>query len=399
MKTILSVLAVLLAAGNQAWADVKLPHIFGDNMVLQQGVPVKLWGWASPGEMVAVSFGKSQVKTTADAQGNWKLELPPQRASFQKLELVVKGNNLITLKNVLVGEVWLCSGQSNMSLGIVATTNPEAVFKSCSNPDIRLFRVKERNLQEKQNDIVSDFGWRLCSPQTLGEGKKMWQGVSAVGYFFARELFDQLKVPIGIIDASRGDTRIDPWIPAEKYNSVSPELFQAFKVSQKDHRPHQMPGALFNAMINGLAPFPISGFLWCQGESGHPEGMLYLQKSKLLEESWRELWGNRKLPFHLVQIGPYDYQEPPQVLPEFWEAQYAVTQQVPDTDIVCTNDIGDVKELHFPDKRDVGLRLARLALKKSYGRNIAADTPVFKSFSVEGPIMRISFEKDRKSVV
>ncbi len=422
-------------------AALKLPTVFSSNMVLQQGMPVKIWGWAAPGETVSASFGSAKASAKADAKGEWKLELPAQKASDMPAKLTVKDSKKeIVLDNVLVGEVWLCSGQSNMQMGIGVSDNGAEAIKNCANKNIRLFTVKNKFSPVALDDVGSN-GWQVCNPEALG-GAKGWGGFSAAGYYFGKELNKSLNVPVGLIESSWGGTRIEPWIPPVGFAAV-PALKDLYKsvllrdFTTSEHKAavdelvksvgkwresalqardaeiavpaypampsefvlptqgqQQTPCWLYNAMINGIVPFQFKGAIWYQGESNHGEGMLYVEKTKAQVLGWRKVFENPDMPYYLVQIAPYQYgSESIFREPEFWEAQFAILKAVPNTGIVCTMDIADLKDIHPKNKLEVGRRLALQALAKTYGKkDIAADSPSFKSFAVEGSKMRVSFD-------
>ena len=372
---IAAVFAVLAAT---AKADVKLPSIFGNGMVLQQGKPLKVWGWASPGESVRVSFASDKAQTLADENGEWKLELPSQKASATPAKVLIQGNNEIVLDNVLVGEVWLCSGQSNMAMGLKATENAEQEISAAENPELRLFFIKQPGEPASQNDVAAK--WKACSPQTVVEdgelhnGWPLWKGFSGVGYHFGKVLNRELKVPVGLIQAAVGGSGIDSW-------QISTWSFG-------------VPGGLATGMLRPIVPFQIRGAIWYQGEANHQLGMRYVERTRDLFSGWRKAWVEPELPCYIVQIAPYKYPgESAFVLPEFWEAQLAIANSIPNTGIASTIDLGDPNDIHPKRKKEVGARLALQALQKTYGRaDVVADGPSFKSFSIEGGKARVSFD-------
>ncbi|HEY1174349.1 MAG TPA: sialate O-acetylesterase [Verrucomicrobiae bacterium] len=425
----------VLAASLSAHADARLASIFGDNMVLQRDQKLPVWGWASPGEAVSVQLdGQSAVSATADAAGKWRVELPPQKADGKARTLTVKANNTLTLKDVLVGEVWLCSGQSNMEWTVNNSENPKDEIAAANYPTIRHIKVPLKPASVPQDEFKAS--WQVCSPQTAG-------GFTAAGYFMARKLQKELGVPIGLINSSWGGTRIEPWTPVTGFADL-PQLKDihsqvlktlpdnpAYQQKLKQHldavdkwsasakaalaenkpvtaspvfpaditplaslqSPQQQPTTLFNAMINPFVGFPIRGAIWYQGESNHGEGMLYTEKMKALIQGWRKIWGIGEFPFFYVQIAPYKYgAEDPNVLATFWEAQSAA-QAIPNTGMVVTTDIANLNDIHPKNKQDVGLRLALLALKNTYGKSdVVANGPKFKSLKQEGDKLRVTFE-------
>lgn len=422
----------LLVAVPSLRADVRLPRVFGDHMVLQQEKPVALWGWAAPGEKVEVRLGADAVSTTATPAGEWKAELPARRAGGP-FTLTVTAANTLRLEDVLVGEVWLCSGQSNMEMGVRMCAQGEAEVAAAQHPQIRLLMVPNRWTPQPQNDI--EAAWKVCSPQTVGEGG--WGGFSAAGYYFGRELHRRLGVPVGLIDATWGGTRIEPWTPPEGFAAVpalageseavqwgdprtelhrlkAEELLQATERWVRESRealgrkaplpamptfPDRLrpPGdvqhatALYNGMLHPLAPFALRGAIWYQGESNSGEGALYTEHTRALVAGWRSVWKDPTLAYYYVQIAPYNYGGSPETVAEFWEAQ-AAAQSIPGTGMVVINDIGDLKDIHPANKQDVGKRLALWALARTYGKtDVAYASPTVVSVEPEGGVLRVQF--------
>ncbi|MEO1524423.1 MAG: sialate O-acetylesterase [Planctomycetota bacterium] len=410
-------------------ADVRLPGFFGDHMVLQQQMPIRVWGWADKGESVTVTIGDRSATATPGANGKWMAELPEMKASKQSHALIVEGKNRLELKDVLIGEVWLCSGQSNMEWSVRASRNAAEEIAAADHPLIRHIKVARRPSTEPLDDITSE--WQVCSPETAG-------AFTACGYFMARELQQQLDVPIGLVNSSWGGTRVEPWTPPIGFQRVEAlrDIHQsvlgrtpgsaAYRKRLEQHvqatekwlaeardalekessvgtspsfppqltpfKSHQDPTMLYNGMIHALVGFPIRGAIWYQGESNHVEGMLYTEKKKALINGWRELWGQGEFPFYYVQIAPFQYgNEDPTILAEFWEAQAAV-QELPRTGMVVINDIATLNDIHPPNKQDVGKRLALLALKNDYGRDVVAASPSLIDFETVGTKLKLNFK-------
>jgi len=424
----------LLAASLTAYADAKLPSIFGDHMVLQRDQKLPVWGWAAPGEKVSVQLdSQSAVTATADAKGDWKVELPPQKAGGPHT-LTVKAKNTLAVKDVLIGEVWLCSGQSNMEWVVANCDNAQQEIAAANLPNIRHIMVPKKPADQPQKDFKGD--WQVCSPETAGR-------FTAAGFFMARKLHAELGVPIGLVHSSWGGTRIEPWTPVsgfadlpqlkdiytqvlrtlpdnpqyqdilkkhltavEKWTAdakaalaenrsvpASPAFPDQLKPLTANASPQQQPTTLYNGMIHPFLGFAMRGAIWYQGESNHGEGMLYTEKMKALIQGWRKIWGIGDFPFYFVQIAPYMYgTENPNVLPTFWEAQSAAAK-IPNTGMVVTTDIGNLKDIHPKNKQDVGLRLALLALKNTYGKSdVVAEGPKFKSIKPQGDEIIVTFE-------
>ncbi|MGB7327125.1 MAG: sialate O-acetylesterase [Rubripirellula sp.] len=430
VSRVLLVVGVLIGTGaDDVQADVRLPGFFADHMVIQQQKPIRIWGWDNAGQRVTVSIGESSVIATADDSGRWSAELPAMTASDQPTTVAVEGSSTIEIKDVLVGEVWLCSGQSNMEWTVASSTNAKEEIAAAEYPTIRQFQVGKRPSNVPMDDVQSN--WQLCSPQTAG-------GFTACGYFMARKLQKELGVPIGLLNSSWGGTRIEPWTApvgfekvdalADIYDSVlsrtpgtdrNRDLNQqhvtntqawidaakqalatggavspspAYPATLTPFESHQDPTMLYNGMIHAMVGFPIRGAIWYQGESNHGEGMLYTEKMKALIAGWRELWKQGDFPFYFVQIAPFQYgAEDPEVLATFWEAQAAATK-IPNTGMVVINDIATIGNIHPPNKQDVGLRLALLALKHDYGRDVVAESPTMASMESLNGSLKITFE-------
>lgn len=444
MTVALAVLAGGGLAAVPAQAEVRLPKVFASHMVVQREQPLPVWGWANPGETVTVRLGQAVGTATANARGEWKAELPARPAGGP-FTLTAAGSSTVTCEDVMVGEVWLCSGQSNMEMGIGACQDAPQEIAAANYPGIRLLMVPNRWTAEPQADM--DGTWKVCSPQTVAEGG--WGGFSAAAYYFGRELNRQLGVAVGLIDASWGGTCIQTWTPPAGFAAV-PALKGEYEVVQQgDPRtaahqarlgqtlaeyenwlaaarqalaaktlvpavpaypgellpPHheQNATALYNGMIHPLCPFALRGAIWYQGESNSGEGMLYAERMKALVGGWRTVWGatdakavaaGRAFPFYFVQIAPFNYGSPrPQYIGEFWEAQAAAQDAIPGAGMIVINDIGNVSDIHPRNKQDVGRRLAAWALAKTYGRaGVAYSGPVFKAMHVEGDKIRVSFD-------
>jgi sialate O-acetylesterase len=426
-----SLLALALALfASSAWADVRVPSVFGDHMVLQQQQPIRVWGWADKGESVSVSIGSDTQTTTADDSGRWQVALPPRKASTTPVTLRIQGNNSVAINDVLVGEVWLCSGQSNMEWTVAASANAQAEIAAAEHPLIRQIKVPLVQSNTPLDDFQSN--WQICSPDTAAT-------FTACGYFLARRLQQELGVPVGLVNASWGGTRIEPWTPPIGFQSVNAlqDIYRSVIGRTPGTAPYrdrlaahiraldawvaeaksrvdstepvtpspaypaeltpftgtQDPTMLYNGMIHPLVGFPIRGAVWYQGESNHGEGMLYVEKKKALINGWRTLWGQGDFPFYYVQIAPFQYgNEDPEILAQFWEAQ-AACQSIPTTGMVVINDIATVGDIHPPNKQDVGYRLASLALRNDYGRtDLVASSPEVARLEVLGNRLKLHFK-------
>ncbi|MDE2658371.1 MAG: 9-O-acetylesterase, partial [Verrucomicrobiota bacterium] len=324
-------------------AEVKLPSVFGDHMVLQQGQRLPVWGWAEPGESVTVSIAGQSHTTEADKNGAWNLRLKKSlKASKLPVAFTVKGSNTIDFKDVLVGEVWLCSGQSNMEWPVRSSDNADKEIANAKHPLIRHIKIPHRPSDKEERDVTTD-GWLVCSPKTVGN-------FTAVGYFFARHLQGELDVPIGLLGCNWGGTRIEPWTTRSGFRSVPALKDIADKLDtfpqKRDNGSinHQSALALHNGMISPINPYGIRGALWYQGESNNGEGMLYYEKKKALINGWRDIWNNKKMPFYFVQLAPYKYGGEPTRLAGIWQAQLE-TLKVPHTGMAVTTDIGNIRDI------------------------------------------------------
>ncbi|WP_295768305.1 sialate O-acetylesterase [uncultured Mucilaginibacter sp.] len=385
--------ACLMAANS--YATVVLPKILGNGMVLQRNQTVPVWGTAAKGEKITVRFAGQTKTAIADTGGKWRVFLKSMEASAKGRDLVISGTNKIVLSDILVGEVWLCSGQSNMQYEMrknskvarpdTSTANsPIDELERAHNPAIRIFLV-DRKRQVKPDSTHS--GWSIAQDSAL-------RAFSAAGYFFAKKIHAELKVPVGIISSAVSGSRIEPWINETAFNSEP--YFKTIKVDGD-------PGKFYHPMIETLAPYAIKGFLWYQGESNVGETMSYIYKMQVLINSWRKLWGNDKLPFYYVQLAPYtnsvDKKFTNETLPEFREAQVQVLQ-IPRTGMIVTTDLNDnVKNIHPPFKWEIGRRLALVALAKTYGLKNEYSGPVYAGMSVDRDQVILKFDHVGKGLI
>jgi sialate O-acetylesterase len=418
-----SILSCLLISVSVA--DVRLPAIFSDNMVLQRQMPVPVWGFADAGEQVTINISGQSKTVRADHDGKWMVKLAAMPAGGP-FEMTVRGDNAVTFTNVMVGEVWVCSGQSNMEFHLEQTPGARAEIKNATNSNIRLFTIPWTIAEKPKDDV--EASWLVCHPNFV-------DNFSAVAYFFGEALNSQLDVPIGLIQSAYGGSKIEPWMTIEALKQV-PSLSSAVEYIEKSDQVHrgqvakalkeleiylpmakkafaageavpvppkwpvhplatdkQQPSCLYNGMINPIVPFGMRGVIWYQGEAncGQNDGMLYYDKFKAMLASWRSRWGQGNFPFYFVQLAPFHYGDSEE-LPLFWEAQTACLQ-IPNTGMAVTVDIGDPYDIHPKNKRDVAKRLALWALAKDYGKkDIVYSGPLYKSMSVEGNKAVISFD-------
>ncbi len=408
MKSCLRVAAFVFIVSLCARADVTLPALIADHMVLQRGLPVHVWGKAAPGEAVSVAFRGQTRTATADAVGLWSVYLPPSDAGGP-FDMTVKGNNTITLSDVLVGDVWVASGQSNMEWPVKNAANGQAEVAGANFPRIRLFRVRNK-VAGYPLDEVEGSPWAQCSPETVPD-------FSAIAYFFGRDLHQKLGVPIGLIDSAWGGTPADAWTSLRALSSDA-ALMPVFaewsrmndsaaldklwrqkrlndwekavaRAKAEGRRPpgypwepneggSWTPAGLYNAMIAPLTKYPIRGAIWYQGESNaSPErAPLYSRLFRTMIQDWRSAWGQGDFPFLFVQLANYKAGANAR-WPELREAQFEALA-LRNTGMAVTIDVGNPDDIHPRDKQTVGARLAAAARAISYGENVVYSGPLFR---------------------
>ncbi len=404
-------------------AELRLSGLFTDHTVLQREQPVPVWGWADPDEAITVEFAGQKKAAKADANGKWLVKLDSMPASMEARELVVKSSDEkreSKITDVLVGDVWLCSGQSNMAFRMKTVANAKEEIAAANHPAIRFYRVQDEFSQKPVQDAKGP--WKPVAPTNIEE-------CSAVAYYFAVSLRQKYDVPIGLLISSVGGTRIEIWMESEtlaalgaagplieKWKNVSPEEFEridvAYRAYQKElyggypqavraakaegkpvppepvrpaMRCHDCPSALHNGMIAPLKPYAIRGVIWYQGEGNAGQGPQYEKLQPALIADWRKTWGE-KLPFLFVQIAPHE-----SIPPTFRESQLRTWQATPHTAMAVTLDVGDAKNIHPVWKRPVGQRLALAARALSYGEAIEYSGPVYKSMTVDADRAIVSF--------
>ena len=409
--------AVLIALASPAFAYVTTPAIFFDHMVLQRGMDVPVWGWADPGEKVTVSFAGQEVTATADADGNWSVRLAPLAASDEPRELVVAGSaNEERFSDVLVGEVWVCSGQSNMQWPVQASQDAEGEIAAADLPRIRLFTVQNVTADEPQRDTKAT--WKVCTPESVRD-------FSAVGFFFGRSLLEHLDVPVGLIDSSWGGTPAESWTSRERlleHHLLRPIVRQwdrwvegydpdkareehearleewkkqaevAREAGEQPPRlprlndprtnPHR-PASLYNAMIAPIIPYAIRGAIWYQGESNAGRAFQYRTLFPVMIRDWRDRWGQGDFPFLFVQLANFlAVQQQPVQADATWpflrEAQL-LTLELPDTGMASAIDVGEAENIHPKNKQEVGRRLALAARALAYGEDVVYSGPIARA--------------------
>ncbi len=417
MTVLVSTLAAFAVLAAPARAEVKLPDVFSDNMVLQREQAVPVWGTADPGEKVSVSFNGQSASATAGKDGRWMLRLKKMTAGGP-FDLTVSGTNTVTYRNVLVGEVWLCSGQSNMWWTIDRITGIEPIVKAANYPTLRVFQF-----WTPEND---SFGkrptWEVCSPESIKE-------FSAVAFFYGKYLSEELGVPVGLIHSSMGGSVPETWMTRKTLQSDKEfrpiiaywdSLMTAYPgakdryvryldelARQKQEngpapkdpnlpflpKPFRFsmlyPTWLYGVQLEPLVPFGMRGVIWFQGESSMARAAQYRRLFPAMIKEWRNIWGQGDFPFIYAQLA--NCKSNPRQLPELREMQ-RLSLSVKNTAMAVTVDIGDESNVHFNNKWDVGRRLALAAFGTVYGRDIVYSGPMYRSMQKEGNAIRLKFD-------
>ncbi len=421
-------------------AEVKLPGVFSDGMVLQQKQLVRVWGNAEVGEEVKVVFGEQTHSIVTDGTGQWSVTLNPMNANAQPADLVVTGKNTLTFKNVLVGEVWICSGQSNMQWTVKQAANAEAEIAGANHPLIRMFNVERRPSLEEEGDCKG--AWKEANPANVGD-------FSAVGYYFGRHLHNVLKVPVGLINTSWGGTRIEAWTSslALEERPCAAEMLADWKAhadtwdaakeqaafdkrktdwqaevrkideenakladGQKKPKPQaprppddpnktpHRPSVLFNGMVSPLIPYGIKGAIWYQGESNQKRAFQYQELLPTMINDWRKQWADT-FSFYIVQLANFGNGRPAtkdagvaDTWAELQEAQTLTAQTLDKCGIAIINDIGEQNDIHPKNKQEVGRRLALWALAKDYDKTgTEYSGPLYLSSFIKRDKIRVQF--------
>ena len=395
---ILSMLTAVAAAGQ---AKVRLPHLVSDNMVIQQQTDVRLWGWTKAGKTVTAttSWSDQRAEAKADKEGRWLLTVKSPQASYKPLSITFDdGDGQVTINNVLAGEVWVCAGQSNMEMPVkgfggcpVLNYNQEVIHAAGSH-QVRSAKIPSIMRMTPQDD--ADTEWRLCSPATVGE-------FSATGYFFAKLVNQALDIPVGLIEANKGGSRVESWLTKENLEKYTQEPTDTmgivnFKKAWDYHRALVWGNGTFNPILN----YTVKGILFYQGCSnvGDP-GNQYSERLKLLVEQWRQQFALGEIPFYFVQIAPFESGDAHGT----WNAllqeqQYRASQIIPNSGLVCTNDAVypyEGTQIHPAQKQKVGERLAFLALNKTYGmESIVCESPSYKDMLIRNDSVLIHLNNE-----
>ena len=371
-------------------AEIKLPAIFSDNMVLQQQSQVDIWGWAKPNTGVSItsSWNKKTVSVRSDANGYWRTKISTPTAGFTPYTLTVSDGKAVTLRNILIGEVWICSGQSNMEMPMKGFRNepvegaPEAIISS-TNPALRCFTVVKSAKAVPQDDCQG--AWESAGPETTRD-------FTATGYFFGRMINQVLNVPVGLIHTSWGGSAIETWMTPDALKNIPEKRIPASDSIISN--PTGTPTVLYNGMIHPIVGYGMRGAIWYQGESNRHEPELYVKMFDAMVREWRNLWKTGEFPFYYCQIAPYFYGGGMNSA-YIREAQAKGMVTTPNTGMAVLMDAESVNSIHPPKKRDAGERLALWALAKTYGmEKMHYRSPDVKSLDIEGRVAIVTFDID-----
>lgn len=428
VPALLAFLAFFASLPMPCRADVKLPAIFTDHMVLQRDQPNRVWGWAEPDEAVTVTIGEQKHSAKAGKDRRWEVKLEALSVGGPH-QLTVQGKNELTVDDVLVGEVWICSGQSNMQWPVSRAMDADMEKLTANYPRIRLISVPQVGTQDPQYDFKGQ--WSLCTPESV-------ENFSAVGYFFGRELYQALDVPIGLINDAWGGSACEAWIPretlagdaryaplleswkkiessfepakmaqqykrqAEKWKEDVKQAQAAGKQPPPHPRPPQnilvgnaRPGNIYNGVLLPTIGYGIRGVIWYQGETNAGRAYQYRHLFPLMIQTWRDKWHQNDFPFYWVQLADY-MAEKPEPADSAWaelrEAQTLTMNKLPNTGQAVIIDLGEGNDIHPRNKQEVGMRLARWALARDYGKNLVYQSPLYKSYEVRGDKVLISID-------
>lgn len=378
MKHLLTILIAFWIIG-VSYGQTRLAPLFTDHMVLQRNSIVSIWGWSNAGEEVSlkVSWEAECYQTICDAESRWEIAVPtPAAGGPYQLTL----NDSIVIHDVLIGEVWICSGQSNMEWSaLYGIDQAKKAIRQANNNQIRLFTVPQVAATEPQS--ACEGTWSRCSSETMAS-------FSAVAYFFGKTLEENLNVPIGLIHSSWGGTPAENWTPRAIIDGDAEFSNWVNTFEEDPYRPIN-PSVLYNGMIHPLIPFEIAGVIWYQGEANTENPFVYRRLFPAMIESWRSAW-EKDFPFYYVQIAPFKYEKP--LVGALVQEAQLMAMSTKNVGMVVTNDIGEINDIHPQNKLDVGKRLAYWALNKTYGKDLEYAGPLYQSMEQEGDQLRIHFD-------
>lgn len=423
-------LSAFLLSSSTAVADLKLPKIFGSHMVLQRDQANPIWGWAESDEDVSISLGKRTATVTADADGRWEWKIPSLPAGGPHTIHIRAKSGSVSLEDVLVGEVWVCSGQSNMAWPVSSSDDSDLEVLTAKHPGIRLISVPQVGTQEPQNDFGGE-GWQTCTPQTVGS-------FSAVGFYFGRQLHQTLGVPVGLIDNAWGGSACEAWVSRDRLKAAGQfeELLEKWAATEASYDPEEeqkkyearledwkvrsararkagkplpsrprpprnpltgqhRPANIYNGVLKPTIGYGIRGVIWYQGESNAGRAYQYRDLFPLMITQWREEWGQGDFPFYFVQLADFrDEVADPQDSDwaELREAQTMTLSRLPNTGQAVITDLGESHDIHPRNKLAVARRLARWALAKDYGLDLVYRSPQYSSHEVQGDKVVLKFD-------
>ena len=379
----------LLICTTATFAKIKLPSIISSNMVLQRNTSVKIWGWATPGEKITVrtSWFLETLKITTPENGRWEIAIKTTLSKEPQTIQLKSNESNINLENIVFGEVWICSGQSNMRMPLKGYTGQPTFGGNLSvatskNDNLRLFSISE-NGSPTPLDSVSKFKkWNTASPETVKD-------FSAVAYFYGKQLQEILDVPVGLIMTSWGGTRIQPWMSKE---AVTPFLDVNKVKKDTTEKYKRIPSAIFNAMIHPITSYTIKGAIWYQGETNRDEPKLYQKLLPEMVKDWRKQWNIGDFPFYYVQIAPNKYIDKSNSQYQR-EAQLKASEVISNSGMAVLSDVGSTQTIHPPRKKEVAERLLFIALNKTYGmKDIDCMGPVYKSMTEKEGALFLNFD-------
>lgn len=428
-RAVLPTVALWISCATSARAEIGVPSIFGENMVLQQKQENKVWGWGEAGESVTVTLAGQSAQTVVDAEGKWELKLKPMAAGGPH-RLSIAGKNKLSFDNVMIGEVWICSGQSNMAWPVTRSNDPQLEIKTANYPNIRLISVPQVSAESPQRDFNGE--WKVCTPQTVAD-------FSAVGYFFGRQLHQTLNVPIGLVDNAWGGSACEAWVNRDVLESDQRfeglmdhwEGVEAYfrsgeakrdhekrleewevkaAAAEKDGKPvprkprlnmgsmtgNQRPANLYNGVLHPTIGYGIRGAIWYQGESNASRAYQYRDLFPVMIKNWREEWGEGDFPFYWVQLADFrtEKAEPAESdWAELREAQTMTMDKLPHAGEAVIIDLGEANDIHPTNKQDVAKRLSRWALARDYGHtDLAYRSPRYQSVKAEDGHLVVTFD-------
>jgi sialate O-acetylesterase len=365
------------------FANVRLPAVIGSHMVLQRNSKITIWGWSDPTEKIKLKAGwdTATYKATGSSGGKWNIELQTPNTGSGPYTILINGNNSVVLDDVMIGEVWVCGGQSNMEMNVNWGLPYADDAAKATNTKIRFFYIPKTTSEYPQEDVKAK--WVVCTPDEM-------KNFSAAGYFFGKKLQEQLNVPVGLINSNWGGTPAETWTPAETINADSVLKNAAAKLNETQWWPVK-PGLAYNAMIYPITNYSIAGAIWYQGEANVGAASTYTSLFTTMINSWRKTW-KKDFPFYFAQIAPFAGYGDNSSSAFLREAQ-TKTLELANTGMVLTSDLVDnINDIHPKLKKEVGERLAGLALAETYGqKNIAYKIPMYKSMQVEKNKVRIYF--------